>query len=849
MTRTMIPTALSSMLFMTPDDEHITKPRIPPVYKRSLRFKFIIWITITLVITLGGAALYVYKTQHDLLENSLRSKANAIGEFIALISPGAIYSYDVSGLDRLVHKISNDVDVVFAQIRALEGHPITTFIPDGVQPEQIEKWIKTQYRPTEAAYEQPAVPIILEYAIKDNDQVLGWVLIGLDTSRINRVTRDAVIDLILIYSLIVIFLGSVIFIIFRMQVLHPVDILTQGASRIAEGNLEKDVPIISKDELGRLAKSFNEMMDEIKIDRETLLSINTQLAKEIEQRQKASEDLKKLSMAVEQSPASVVITNLEGIIEYVNPKFSEVSGYPAQDVIGKHTRMLEGEVNDSGMLDKMWSTIKRGEIWKGESCNKRKNGSVYWESVVIAPIRDSNGDMTHYLSVKEDITDRKAFEEKLLEQATHDQLTELPNRFLAFDRLQQLLQHAKRNNQHVAVIYIDLDHFKNINDSMGHPVGDLLLIKVAKRIKDQLRSEDTLARLGGDEFLALIPDVINLSTDLDRVVSKLIAATEYPFHLNNREVSITSSLGIAIYPDDGDDVSTLMSNADIALYEAKHAGRNTFRFFTHDLNKKVSERIELETQLSHALEAGELYPVYQPIVDIEDNSLVGAEVLLRWENPILGSVPPSDFIPVAEQSGMIKQITNWLFQIVLDHAESWDQRPERFWLSVNVPPNYFCDASFIKFISRIAQQANDIDLKLCVEITENLMLQSDEEVFEIFHHLKELGVESAMDDFGTGYSSLAYIKRFPLNHLKIDRSFINGLPADADNRVLTETIVLMGKKFGMSIIAEGVETLDQARFLNSLNVDFAQGYYFSRPMLHQDFADYIANAQQEKVTG
>ncbi|MES9812358.1 MAG: diguanylate cyclase [Candidatus Thiodiazotropha sp.] len=585
----MILTVLSSMPSMPPDDEHIAKPRIPPVYKRSLRFRFIIWITITLVITLGGAALYVYKTQHDLLENSLRSKANAIGEFIALISPGAIYSYDVSGLDRLVQKISNDIDVVFAQIRALEGHPITTFIPDDVQPEQIEKWIRNQYRPAEGVSEQPAVPIILEYAIKDNDQVLGWVLIGLDTTRINRVTRNAVIDLILIYSLIVIFLGSIIFIIFRMQVLHPVDILTQGASRIAEGNLEKDVPIISKDELGRLANSFNEMMDEIKIDRETLLSINTQLAKEIEQRQKASEDLKKLSMAVEQSPASVVITNLVGIIEYVNPKFSEVSGYPAQDVIGKHTRMLEGDVNDSGLLDKMWSTIKRGEIWKGESCNKRKNGSVYWESVVIAPIRDSNGHMTHYLSVKEDITDRKAFEEKLLEQATHDQLTQLPNRFLAFDRLQQLLQHAKRNSQHVAVIYIDLDNFKNINDSMGHPVGDLLLIKVAKRIKEQLRSEDTLARLGGDEFLALIPDVINLSTDLERVVSKLIAATEYPFYLNNREVSTTSSLGIAIYPDDGDDVSTLMSNADIALYEAKHAGRNTFRFFTPDLNKKVPD--------------------------------------------------------------------------------------------------------------------------------------------------------------------------------------------------------------------------------------------------------------------
>ncbi|MEW8509699.1 MAG: EAL domain-containing protein, partial [Candidatus Thiodiazotropha sp.] len=438
-------------------------------------------------------------------------------------------------------------------------------------------------------------------------------------------------------------------------------------------------------------------------------------------------------------------------------------------------------------------------------------------------------------------------EEKLLEQATHDQLTKLPNRFLAFDRLQQQLQHAKRNNQYVAVIYIDLDNFKNINDSMGHPIGDQLLIKVAKRIKEQLRNEDTLARLGGDEFLALIPDVVNPSTDLERVVTRLLAATELPIFLNNREVSISSSLGIAIYPGDGTDVSTLMSNADIAMYEAKRAGRNTFRFFTRDLNKKVTERIELESQLSHALEAGELYPVYQPIIDIENGALVGAEVLLRWDNPVLGSVPPSDFIPVAEQSGLIRPITEWLFQIILDHAESWEHKPAQFWLSVNVPPNYFSDVTFIKSVTRVAQQASRIDLKLCVEITENLLLRSDESVFENFHHLNRLGVESAMDDFGTGYSSLAYLKRFPLNHLKIDRSFINGLPDDLDNRTLTETIVLMGKKFGMSIIAEGVETLEQAKFLNSLYVDYAQGYYYSKPIPHQEFASYIADTRQKSL--
>jgi diguanylate cyclase (GGDEF)-like protein/PAS domain S-box-containing protein len=845
----MIPTGRLLMLFMLPEKEYIRELRISPVYKRSLRFKFIVWIIITLVVTLGCAALYVYKTQHDLLEKSLRGKANAIGDFIAMISPGAIYSYDVTSLDSFVQQISNDDDVVFAQIRSFEGLPITTFLPDDVEPEHVERWLNPHNGLPEDSTKPYTNPIIQEFAIKNNGQLLGWVLVGLDTSRIKRINREVIIELVLIYSLIVMFLGSIIFIIFKMQVLYPVGTLTQGASRVAEGDLEQEVPISSNDELGNLTQSFNKMMGRIKADRESLLSINAKLADEIEQRQKASEELKKLSMAVEQSPASVVITDLDGVIEYVNPMFTQVSGYSAREVIGKHSRTLGAEVNDRELFHKMWNTIKKGDTWHGEFCNKRKNGSVYWESVVIAPIRDNNGDITHYLSVKEDITERKAFEEKLLEQATHDQLTQLPNRFLAFDRLQQLLQHAKRNHQHVAIIYIDLDHFKNINDSMGHPVGDQLLIMVAKRIQQQLRTEDTLARLGGDEFLALIPNVVNLSTDLERIISKLTAATESPFHLNNRELSIKSSLGIAIYPNDGKDVNSLMSNADIALYEAKHAGRNTFRFFTRDLNRKVSERIALESQLSHALEAGELYPVYQPIFNIEDNKLIGAEVLLRWNNPALRSVPPCDFIPIAEQTGLIKPITNWLFQIVLEHAKSWDLRPKKFWLSVNIPPNYFCDMSFITFISRIAQQADDIELRLCVEITENLMLQGDEDIYENFHHIKELGIESAMDDFGTGYSSLAYIKRFPLNHLKIDRSFINGLPTDIDNRILTETIVLMGKKFDKTIIAEGVETLDQLRFLKSLNVDFAQGYYFSKPLPHQDFARYIVNAQQETVIG
>lgn len=816
-------------------------------FNSSLRLKFILWISVILVITFSGATLYIYNTQQVHLKKSLTGKANALGQFIALISPDALYSYDVTRLDSFVKQITNDIDVRYALILSEDNLPITTLIPDDVDLAELQQWVSNNSNYYLYSNKPNSDLITMKFEIKDEDIKLGWLLIGLDTSRIELITRIASIKLIEIYSLIVVFLGSILFVIFKFQVLNPVNALTAGATRVASGNLDSDVPILAYDELGRLAHSFNTMREEIKEDREELIGINIKLEQEIKSRKRASEELKKLSLAVEQSPASVLITDLNGIIEYANPKFSEISGYSSVEVIGEHTRMLGADTNDKELFNQMWETIENGQVWKGEFCTKRKNGTIYWESAVIAPIRDDNNITTHYLAVKEDITEQKAIEERLVEQATHDQLTGLPNRFLAFDRLEQLLQRAKRSDSYVAIIYIDLDNFKNINDTMGHSVGDELLIKVAKRIQEQLRTEDTLARLGGDEFLAIIPDVTNLSTDLERVVSRLLIATETPLFLNNREVTISSSLGIAIYPDDGTSVSSLMSNADIAMYDAKHAGRNTFRFFTKELNKKVTEKITLENNLSLALESNEFYPVYQPIVSTENGDIVGAEVLLRWNNKELGNVPPNQFIPIAEQSGLIRPITDWLFQKILEDANSWPDKPLNFWLSVNVPPNYFCDASFTKAISRINQQATDIGVGLCIEITENLILKGDNEVLNNFNHLKTLGIKSAIDDFGTGYSSLAYIKKFPLNHLKIDRSFIKDLPEDKDNRALTETIVLMGKKFGMSIIAEGVETSDQAKYINNLGVNYAQGYFYAKPMQEDNFSEYLTISDEKSV--
>jgi len=829
---------------MPPESATTPHAALVPRRSRGLRFRFLFWITIVLFCTLGGSAFYVYRVQQDQLERHMRAKTEAIGHFIALISPTAIYAFDITTMDRYMRQISNEEDVRFAQIRSAGGQPLTTYLPKGTRPEEVARWITQGLTRIKAENGLESTLEVYEFPIINGEDTIGWVEIGLDNKRIVLDTRNLIRNLILIFSVIVISLGTLIFFIFKYQVLHRIGALAQGAARAAAGKYDQRVSIHSNDELGLLARSFNGMLKEIKSDREALLRSNQRLAEEIGFRRLATDELKKLSLAVEQSPASVVITDLQGQIEYVNPKFCEVSGYSRDELLGRHTHLLDSPSEERGHDDyrNIWSKLQQGEVWKGEFCNHRKNGQPYWESAVIAPIRGEDDTITHYLAVKEDITERKAFEQRLLEQATHDQLTGLPNRFLAFDRLQQLLQFAERHHRQIAVIYIDIDNFKTVNDSLGHTAGDQLLIQVARQIKKQLRGEDTLARLGGDEFVALVAELHDTGNDLEMIITRLQGALQTPLQIEGREISVTSSLGIALYPENGRDVGTLMSNADMAMYEAKHAGRNTYRYFNSEINRRVAHNAAIETRLRQALDQAEFYPVYQPIVRLRDGALVGAEVLLRWQSRELGSIPPRDFIPVAEKTGHIKSTTGWLFEKIFSQAEQWPATPPGFWLAVNISPVYFRDIAFVTSLSHMVQRAAGLHMGLCMEITENLLLRSGDEVIDTFRKLQSLGIHTAMDDFGTGYSSLAYLKRFPLSFLKIDRTFIDGLPSDADDLSLTETIVLLGQKLGITLIAEGVETQEQMDCLKGLQVEYAQGYFFAQPLLNEEFSAYVARA-------
>jgi diguanylate cyclase (GGDEF)-like protein/PAS domain S-box-containing protein len=558
-------------------------------------------------------------------------------------------------------------------------------------------------------------------------------------------------------------------------------------------------------------------------------------SRDITERVQAEERLRKLSQAVEQSPVSVIITDINGAIEYVNPKFEEVTGYLLDEVRGNNPRVLKSGHTAAGEYRVLWDTITHGDIWRGEFLNRRKNGELFWEYASISPIRNAEGEVDHFLAVKEDITVRKEYEQRLLHQESYDALTELPNRVLAADRVGQAVVHARREGRSVGVVSMDLDNFKNINDSLGHGSGDALLLQLARRLVAAMREGDTVARLGGDEFLMVLADLAT-AEDVERVLDKVRAVFERPFLVEDKSIYITPSIGVTVAPDDSEDVHILLRNADAAMHRAKELGRNKTQFFTQEMNERAVKRLELESQLRQALDRGELSLHYQPQVISGSGRVVGAEALLRWQHPSFGVVGPERFIPLAEENGLIVPMGRWVLETACREAIGWP-RPLR--VSVNVSSRQFRDGELVATVAQVLADTGMAPERLELEVTESLLLEDVEGTAQILERLQALGVRIALDDFGTGYSSLSYLKRFPFGVLKIDRSFVSGINEDPDAAALCEAIIQMAHVLSLKVIAEGVETAEQLEYLAARGVDLVQGYYYSRPLPAAEFLLYL----------
>ena len=555
---------------------------------------------------------------------------------------------------------------------------------------------------------------------------------------------------------------------------------------------------------------------------------------DLNERKQAKDSLRKLSRAVEQSPASVVITDTGGHIEYANPKFLEITGYSLDEVIGRKPNILKSGHTPKADHDDLWQTISSGREWRGEFLNVRKDGRRYWEYASISPIKAADGTITHYIAVKEDISVRKEYEERLFHQANFDPLTGLPNRVLVLDRLNQGLSRARRENDSLAVVFVDLDNFKNVNDTLGHAEGDVLSKQAAQRLTDCVRETDTVSRTGGDEFVIVLP-AMHQPSDVEFVARKITEAFAKPFAIGSYNFHVTPSMGIAIYPGDGDDPSILLRNADAAMHLSKRKGRNAFQFFTPEINQHIVERMDLESRLRHALARDDLYLVYQPIIDSRTGGLVSVEALLRWNDEELGAVAPDRFISVAEETGLIVPIGEWVMRTACLQARQWrDEGVDLHRMQVNTSGRQVQGPEFVDIVRGALDDSGLPPGVLDLEITESTLMADVPAAAKTLEELRGLGVKLSIDDFGTGYSSLSQLRAFAVDTLKVDSSFVRDITADLDRTAIAEAIVVMGHSLGLTVTAEGVETEVQFEMLRAWGCDSVQGYLFSMPLVADD---------------
>lgn len=613
--------------------------------------------------------------------------------------------------------------------------------------------------------------------------------------------------------------------------------LLQWSQRIADGDLSNHLTSEAGDEVGKLTNAMRDMVQNLARGRDGL-----EVARE--KAETVADELRQYANAFERSGEAMLISDRLNRIVNVNTTFTTQTGYSLDEVMGKDPRMLGSGKTPKSIFEDMWNSLQDNGYWNGELWDQKKTGEVYPRWASISAIRNEDRAVMFYIASYSDISERKANEARIDYLAYHDPLTGLINRYSLENRLEQALLSARRDALRVAVMFIDMDRFKTINDSLGHHVGDQLLIEVAQRLRDSVRESDIVARLGGDEFIVVLTRIAD-EMDAAPIADKILRSLGQPYLFDGNVLHSSPSIGIAIYPSDGEDGPVLMKNADTAMYHAKDHGRNNVQYFTPAINAVASERLRLENDLYQALRSDQLHLHYQPQVTALDTKVFGVEALARWRHPELGDIPPLKFIPIAEESGLIEALGKWVLEEACRQLSAWRaQGIADLRMAVNISAQQLRSPGLVQSVDAALRQHGLKGSDLELEITESVAMENPERAIGQLQALRDLGIQLAIDDFGTGYSSLAYLKRLPIEVLKLDRTFVRDIETDQGDAEISAATLALAHNLGLKVIAEGVETEGQRAFLIRHQCDFMQGYLFSKPLSAEDALQFIQNAKR-----
>lgn len=585
--------------------------------------------------------------------------------------------------------------------------------------------------------------------------------------------------------------------------------------------------------LSQLIHSFKkELNDQIVIDKEIAGSLADEM---ISIHEKTKERFRFYGRMFESTSEGIMITNVNGVIVDVNPAFSKVTGYVREEVVGKSSAILQSGKHDTQFFNEMWTSINESGQWRGEIWNKRKNGEIYAEWLTINAVKDDEGNLTNYVAIFTDLTKQKKAEETLRTLAHYDTLTGLPNRYSFNQKLEQALVEAGKSNSKVAVLFLDVDRFKFINDTLGHTIGDKLLHHISQRLEKCIFHEDIVSRLGGDEFTIILKKRFEQATIIE-VIERVFESFKEPFVLDNHDMFVSVSIGVSVFPQDGINSEALIKNADIAMYKAKEEQGNTYAFYSPTMNHKFNQKMKLESALRRAIETEKLTIHYQPQFDIETKQLIGAEALIRWYHPEMGLISPIDFIPVAEETGLIVPLGQWVLKKACQQNKAWQATgyaPIK--IAVNVSAFEFNNKKFVSHVKKALEETELDPQYLDLEITESISMYDYNFIISTLSEIKLLGVTLSIDDFGTGHSSLSYIKKFPIDYLKVDRSFIKDIARDVNNQAIVNSIISMSHGLNLKVVAEGIETEEEFELLSQYQCDIAQGYLLGKPTTVEEF--------------